>query len=64
MNVEWTPMRWPAAWTDPASLSLLRGTAINYLLIDAAAALDSVRSEARKGGCRSPTLPRCPPGFR
>src|SRR3954453_24103723 len=50
MNVEWTPMRWPAAWTHPAALALLRGTAINYLLIDPEPGLDSVRSEARKAG--------------
>ena len=50
MNVEWTPMRWPAAWTNPATLALLRGTSINYLLVEPAPALDAVRAEARKAG--------------
>jgi hypothetical protein len=50
MNVEWTPFRWPDAWTDPAALSLLRGTAINYLLIENGAKFDAVRAQAREAG--------------
>ena len=60
MNVEWTPMRWPSAWTNPAALALVKDTAINYLLVDPAPALDNVRSEARKAGLQiadSATLP-------
>jgi hypothetical protein len=52
MSVEWTPFRWPAAWTDPSTLSLLRGTAINYLLIDSGPKFDPVRAQARQDGLR------------
>jgi hypothetical protein len=52
MTVEWTPFRWPAAWTDPSALSLLRGTPINYLVIDSAPSLDAVRAQARQDGLR------------
>ena len=50
MIVEWTPMRWPSAWTDPATLSLLKGSAIDYVLIDKSAALDRVRTAALQQG--------------
>ena len=33
MVAQWTPMRWPNSWNDPAALSLLKGTATDYLLI-------------------------------
>ena len=50
MLAEWTPMRWPSAWTDPSALSLLKGTAVNYLLIDKTPALDPVRAAAIQQG--------------
>jgi hypothetical protein len=50
MTVEWTPFRWPSAWTDPSALSLLRGTAINYLLIANGPEWEGVRSRARQDG--------------
>lgn len=50
MNVEWTPMRWPSAWTDPAALSLAKSSGINCLLIDPGAALDPVRAAALQQG--------------
>ncbi len=43
-------MRWPSAWTDPAALSLLKGAAIDCVLIDKSAALDGVRSAAIEQG--------------
>ncbi len=43
-------MRWPAAWKDPATLALLNGTAIDYLLIDTGSELDAVRAAARQQG--------------
>ena len=61
MNVEWTPFRWPGTWTDPSALSLLRGTAINYLLIDKGPEFDSVRSRARQDGLQVAD-PAAPPG--
>ena len=48
--MEWTPFRWPGTWTDSSALSLLRGTAINYLLIDKRPEFDSVRSRALQDG--------------
>ncbi len=50
MIVEWTPMRWPSAWTDPSLLSLLKGSAIDHLLIDKSPALDRVRTAALQQG--------------
>uniref|UniRef100_Q01ZG0 Uncharacterized protein n=1 Tax=Solibacter usitatus (strain Ellin6076) TaxID=234267 RepID=Q01ZG0_SOLUE len=64
MRVEWTPLRWPAAWTDPAALSLVRGTAINYLLIDAAPEFEKVRSQARQDGFRLGDPAELPAGVR
>jgi hypothetical protein len=52
MNVEWTPFRWPSSWTDAARLALVRGTAINCLLIDSGPAFDAVRTQARQDGLR------------
>ena len=46
----WTPMRWPNAWKDPATLSLLKGTAIDYLLIGKGDDLGAVRDRARQDG--------------
>jgi hypothetical protein len=34
VTIQWTPMRWPAAWKDPSALDLLKETAINYLVIE------------------------------
>lgn len=46
MLAEWTPMRWPATWKSPASLELLKGSAINCLLTTNA----EIADEARKRG--------------
>ena len=50
MTVDWTPFRWPGTWTDPSALSLLRGTAFNYILIDKGSEYDGIRSRAREEG--------------
>jgi hypothetical protein len=50
MTVDWTPFRWPGNWTDPSLLSLLQGTAFNYILIDKGAEYDGIRSRAREAG--------------
>ncbi|HEY1493927.1 MAG TPA: hypothetical protein VGF49_05260, partial [Candidatus Solibacter sp.] len=57
-------MRWPAVWTDPAALSLVRGTAINYLLIDSGPELEKVRSQARQDGFRVAAPDELPAGVR
>ncbi|MBZ5618548.1 MAG: hypothetical protein LAQ69_07475 [Acidobacteriia bacterium] len=43
-------MRWPSAWKDPSALSLLKGTAIDYLLIGKGEDLAPVRSRAQQDG--------------
>jgi hypothetical protein len=53
MMAPWTPMRWPAAWKDPSTLELLKGTAIDYLLIEDGATFDAVRVQARKQGLQT-----------
>jgi len=50
MTAPWTPMRWPAAWKDPALVGLLQGTAIDYLIVDGRAELDGVRARAAQQG--------------
>jgi hypothetical protein len=50
MITEWTPLRWPAVWTDPALLRLVKGAAINYLIVDGGPALRAVRERAREAG--------------
>jgi hypothetical protein len=52
MNTAGTPMRWPAAWTDPSTLALLKGTAIDTLLIDHSDEFDAVRQRAPQEGFR------------
>jgi hypothetical protein len=63
MTVEWTPMQWPGAWQDPAMLSLLRGTAIDYLLVDKGPEFDAVRSRARQDGLQVAEPAALPPGI-
>lgn len=43
-------MRWPAAWADPATLALVKGTAVDTLLIDNSDEFDSLRNAARQAG--------------
>jgi len=43
-------MRWPDAWKDPATLALLKGTAIDHLLIGMGPELSAVRSHAAQDG--------------
>ena len=42
----WIPLRWPSSWKDPAQLELVRGTRVNCLVFDDAAALAPVRKAA------------------
>jgi hypothetical protein len=50
MLAQWTPMRWPDGWKDPSALSLLKGAAIDYLLVGKADDLGAVRDRARQDG--------------
>lgn len=49
LNRKWFPMRWPTGWKDPAALSLLKGTCINYLVVEKSASLD-VAARAKATG--------------
>jgi hypothetical protein len=46
-------MRWPDTWKDPATLDLLTGTAIDYLLIARSEELAAVRARAQQLGIRT-----------
>jgi len=50
MNLQWTPMRWPAAWKSPEALSLLKDTPINCLVLERGADLGPVADQARRNG--------------
>jgi hypothetical protein len=43
-------MRWPSAWKDATALDLLRGTAIDCLLIEGSDEFDDIRLRARQLG--------------
>jgi hypothetical protein len=44
------PFRWPAAWTDPASLKSLAGSPINCLLFDSVNPAEPIVAQARAAG--------------
>jgi hypothetical protein len=50
MNLQWTPMRWPAAWKSPESLSLLKDTTINCLVLESGADLGPIAEQAKRSG--------------
>ncbi|HXB68984.1 MAG TPA: hypothetical protein VNY05_12105 [Candidatus Acidoferrales bacterium] len=50
MTAQWTPMRWPGGWKDPATLGLLKGTAIDYLIVDKGDEWEAMRARARQQG--------------
>src|SRR3954454_12398538 len=64
MKAPWTPMRWPSAWADPATLDLLKGSGIDNLLLDDGAGFEAVRTRAGQAGLRivNPAAP--PDGVR
>jgi len=62
MTAPWTPMRWPAAWTDSSALELIKGSAIDYLWIDKGEQFESVRTQARQAGLRIGVADEAPSG--
>src|ERR1035437_4864340 len=50
MTAQWTPMRWPDGWKDPGMLDLLKGMAIDHLLIGTGPEWSAVRSRAAEDG--------------
>jgi len=55
-------MRWPAAWTDSSALDLIKGSAIDYLLIEKGDQFESVRTQARQAGLRIGVPDEAPSG--
>ena len=53
MIQQWTPMRWPDGWKDPAALNLLQGSAVDYLLIGQGDGLAAVRQRAQQDGLKT-----------
>lgn len=43
-------MRWPSVWRDPSTLSLLRASVVNCLLMERGNGLDTVIAQARQEG--------------
>jgi len=62
MTAPWTPMRWPAAWTDSSALDLIKGSAIDYLLIEKGDQFESVRTQAQQAGLRIGVPDEAPSG--
>jgi hypothetical protein len=52
MSAPGIPLRWPAAWADPSLLRLVKGTAIDTLLVDNSDELEGVREAAPQQGLR------------
>ena len=50
MSLDSTPFRWPGSWTDPGRVDLLKGTAVNLILVPPESAFDPVRACARDAG--------------
>jgi hypothetical protein len=62
MNAEWTPMRWPGSWKSPSAVGLLKGTPINWLLVDKDAAFAPVIEQAKQSGLQVAEISAPPPG--
>jgi len=50
MTAQRTPLRWPVTWKDPSALELLRGTAIDHLVIEDSQDIAPVLARARQQG--------------
>src|ERR1035441_2347643 len=62
MNAEWTPMRWPGSWKSASAIGLLKGTPINWLLMDRDAGLGAVIEEAKRAGLEVAEMASPPAG--
>ena len=54
-------MRWPGSWKSPSAIGLLKGTPINWLLVDRGAGLGAVVEEAKRAGLEVAEM-ASPPG--
>ena len=50
------PLGWPAQWSDPAILDLVRGTRINCLIFDKADEAAGIRSAAERAGLHAVSI--------
>ena len=64
MTAEWTPMRWPAAWKSLSSFDLVRGTAVNCLILDKGGDLATVAARAAEAGFEVIDPASQPPGIK
>lgn len=48
MSTETTPMKWPAAWRDASALAFIKGTCINYLLMENSSATKAIAGLAKE----------------
>jgi hypothetical protein len=55
-------MRWPASWKSPAALDLLKGSPINWLLVDKNADLAPVIEQAKQSGLHVAEISSPPAG--
>jgi hypothetical protein len=55
-------MRWPGSWKSPSALGLLKGTPINWLLVDKDAGLGPVIEEAKRAGLEVAEMAELPAG--
>jgi hypothetical protein len=62
MNAEFTPMRWPGSWKSPSAVGLLKGTPINWLLVDRDAGLAPVIEAAKQAGLEVAEIAAPPAG--
>src|SRR4051812_26308446 len=60
MKPSWTPMRWPAAWTHPSALNLLKGSGIDCVLVEYSDEFEGIRAVAEQSGIKV-TQPNAPP---
>ena len=55
-------MRWPGSWKSPSAIGLLKGTPINWLLVDRDAGLGPVIEEAKRAGLEVAEMASPPAG--
>ena len=55
-------MRWPGSWKSPSAIGLLKGTPINWLLVDRDAGLGPVIEEAKRAGLQVAEVASPPAG--
>jgi hypothetical protein len=55
-------MRWPGSWKSPAGVALLKGTPINWILVDKDAALAPVVEQAKQAGLQVAEIDSPPAG--